>query len=255
MITNLHTHTVRCRHARDTEEAYIAVAIENGIRQLGFSDHTPYWFGCDYYSRFRMFPEQLPDYMDTVLTLREKYKEKIDIRLGLEAEYYPAYFPELMARLKDTPVEYLLLGQHFVENEVKDHYSGWETVDEEHLRKYCKQVADGLYTGLFTYLAHPDLIHFVGDESVYRRHMRTICKAANDCGIPLELNFLGIREGRHYPNELFWQLAGEENCTVVFGCDAHDAQALHVQPVEAQARKMAEKYGLRVLEEPAIRVI
>jgi len=255
MITNLHTHTVRCRHAWDTEEEYIAVAREKGIRRLGFSDHTPYWFGCDYYSRFRMYPEQLADYTDTVLVLREKYRDTVDIRLGLEAEYYPAYFSELMAHLKDTPVEYLLLGQHFVQNEVGDHYSGRATADEAHLRQYCKQVADGLYTGLFTYLAHPDLIHFTGDAKVYRHYMRTVCKAANDCGIPVELNFLGIREGRHYPSDLFWELAGEENCKVVFGCDAHRAEELNFEAQESVARQMAQQYGLCVLEEPVIRGI
>ena len=253
MITNLHTHTVRCRHAWDTEEEYIAVAIDNGIKRLGFSDHTPYWFSGDYYSRFRMYPQQLPEYIETVLRLREKYKAVIDIRLGLEAEYYPAFFPELMAHLKDTPVEYLLLGQHYVENEVGDHYSGRATTDETHLLKYCKQVSDGLYTGLFTYLAHPDLIHYVGDEKVYRSHMRGVCKAANDCGVPIELNFLGMREGRQYPKDLFWELAGEENCTVVLGCDAHNAADLNVQPQEKMAREMARQYGLKILEEPIIR--
>ena len=253
MITNLHTHTTRCRHAQDSETEYVAVAIENGLKQLGFSDHTPYWFDSDYYSRFRMYPEQLPDYMDTVMSLREAHKESIDIRLGLEAEYYPAYFPELLSRLKDTPVEYLLLGQHFVGNEIGEHYSGRATSDENILRRYCAQVADAMYTGLFTYLAHPDLIYFVGDDEVYCRHMRTVCKAANDCGVPVELNFLGMREGRHYPNHLFWALAGEENCTVVLGCDAHKATDLCVLPQEQLAWQMAQQYGFTILENPIIR--
>lgn len=255
MITNLHTHTIRCRHAQDPEEAYVAVAKENGIQRLGFSDHTPYWFHNIYYSRFRMYPHQLSDYVDTVLALRKAHKDTIDIRLGLEAEYYPKYFPELLSRLKDTPVEYLLLGQHFVGNEIGEHYSGKATADEEILCWYCTQAADAMYTGLFTYLAHPDLIHFTGDDKVYLRHMRTVCKAANDCGVPVELNFLGMREGRHYPNPLFWEIAGEENCTVVFGCDAHKAADLHVLPQEQLARQMALQYGLHILEEPIIRKI
>ena len=85
--------------------------------------------------------------------------------------------------------------------------------------------------------------------------MRTICKAANDCGVPVELNFLGIREGRHYPNELFWQLAGEENCKVVFGCDAHRAESLNAAQQEAAARQMVGSYGLEIVEDPIIRAI
>ena len=255
MITNLHTHTVRCRHARDAEEDYIVAALENGVRTLGFSDHTPQWFDGDYYSRFRMYPQQLPEYMDTVLSLGRQYAGKIDIRLCFEAEFYPAFFPELMARLKDTPVEYLLLGQHFVGNEIGEHYSGWATADESILRRYCHQVADAMYTGLFTYLAHPELIHFTGDDLTYRHHMRTLCRAANDCGLPLEINFLGMREGRHYPREAFWEVAGEEDCKVVFGCDAHSADSLYSEKEEAIARRIAARYGLEVVEEPQIRRI
>lgn len=255
MITNLHTHTTRCRHARGTEIEYVEAAIEAGIQKLGFSDHTPYWFPGDYYSRFRMFPDQLPEYVDTVLSLRKEYADRIDIHLGLEAEYYPAFFPELMARLRDTPVEYLLLGQHYIGDEIGDHYSGWATADETLLRRYCAQVADAMYTGLFTYLAHPDLICFTGDPDTYRSHMRTVCKASNDCGVPLELNFLGMRENRHYPNLEFWRVAAEEGCSVVFGCDAHAPQDLKETQWEEKALLLAQQLQLRIIEDPGIRKI
>ena len=253
MITNLHTHTPRCRHAVGSEEAYVQAGIQAGLQTLGFSDHTPYWFDGNHYSSFRMFPEQFPDYVDSVLDLQKQYAGQLDIRLGLEAEFYPAFFPELLARLKDSPVEYLLLGQHYIGNEIGDHYSGWATADEELLRRYCHQVADAMYTGLFTYLAHPDLIHYVGDRNIHREHMKIICQAARDCALPLEINLLGIREGRHYPNRVFWELAAQENCQVVLGIDAHDPQALLDQQREQLARQLAAEFGLELLEEPVIR--
>ena len=253
MITNLHTHTARCRHARGTEEEYVTAALESGLQKLGFSDHTPYWFSGTHYSRFRMYPEQLPDYIRTVLDLRKKYENSIDIRLGLEAEYYPAFFPELISRLRDTPVEYLILGQHYIGNEIGDWYSGWETGDEEHLRRYCHQVADAMYTGLFTYLAHPDLIHYTGDPAVYREHAGTVCRAAKDCGLPLEINFLGMREGRHYPNPLFWEVAAEEGCTVIFGCDAHDPDGARPGREEQTGLELVNRLGLKLVEDTPVR--
>ena len=253
MRNNLHTHTVRCRHARGTETEYVEQALKAGIQKLGFSDHTPQWFDGDYYSRFRMYPQQLTDYMDSVLALREQYADKITIHLGLEAEFYPKYFPELLSRLRDTPTEYLLLGQHYIGNEIGDQYSGWETDDPDHLRRYCKQVADAMYTGLFTYLAHPDLIHYVGDPALYRDQMRTVCKAAKDCDLPLELNLLGIREQRHYPNPDFWAVAAEENCTVILGIDAHESIHMNDPKTEALALEMANRYGLRLVEDTPLR--
>lgn len=255
MITNLHTHTTRCRHARGTEEEYVEAALEAGIQKLGFSDHTPYWFSGTHYSRFRMYPEQLPDYIQTVLALGQRYADRIQIRLGLEAEYYPAFFPELISRLRDTPVEYLILGQHYIGNEIGDWYSGWETADETQIRRYCHQVADAMHTGLFTYLAHPDLIHYTGDSRIYRKHTRTVCRAAKDCGLPLEVNLLGIREGRHYPNHIFWEVAAEEGCTVILGCDAHDPEGLNDPQREAMALEIVNRFGLTLLEDTPLRRI
>ena len=253
MITNLHTHTPRCRHARGSEEEYVSRALERGLKTLGFSDHTPYWFPGTYYSRFRMYPEQLPEYIQTVDDMRRRYADRIQIRLGLEAEYYPAFFPELVSRLRDTQIEYLILGQHYIGDEIGDHYSGWETTDETLIRRYCHQVADAMHTGLFTYLAHPDLIHYTGNPNIYRKHVRTICRAAKDCAVPLEINFLGMLSGRHYPNERFWEVAAEENCTVIFGCDAHAPEELTSLKEEQTGLELVRRFGLKLVEDTPLR--
>lgn len=255
MVSNLHTHTWRCNHASGREEEYVCCAIERGLDTLGFSDHTPYFFPGDYYSHFRMRPEQLRDYCDTVLALRKQFDNKISLPLGLEAEYYPAYFPRLLDFLRDSPVEYLILGQHFVGNEIGDHYSGNSTSDERKLAQYCAQAADAMQTGLFTYFAHPDLLHFTVSEQIYRQHMKLICREAKSCGLPLEINLLGLREGRHYPNPIFWELAAEEGCTVVLGCDAHDSRHLLETKTERQAMKLIRDYGLTLIERVELRHI
>lgn len=255
VIANYHTHTHRCRHASGRETEYVQAALKMGLTTLGFSDHTPYWFNCDYYSSFRMFPEQLPDYVETVLKLRETYQGKIQIPLGLETEYYPAYFPELLERVRDAGIEYLLLGQHFVGNEVGEPYCGRPTDDVTILKRYCQQAADAMYTGLFSYLAHPDLLYFTGDDKVYRSCMQVICRAAKDCGLPLEVNLLGIYSGRHYPNPVFWELAAEEGCSVVMGRDAHTPEQLLNRDSEIAAQRMIEKLGLQFMEQVDLRQI
>ena len=115
MLTfNYHTHTRRCRHAQGTERDYIETAIAAGMKTLGFSDHAPQLFPGDYYSDYRMFPEETEDYAMTLAALREEYKDRIDIRIGYEAEYYPDIFPALLEHLKKYPCDYLILGQHFL---------------------------------------------------------------------------------------------------------------------------------------------
>lgn len=256
MISNYHTHTWRCRHAVGTEEEYVERAIEGGIQTLGFSDHSPYWFTEDYYSTFRMFPEQLPEYVDTVLGLKQKYAGQIDIRLGLETEYYPALFPEFLRRLKDQPIEYLLLGQHYPGNEIGYTNVAMGTTDDQKLlEQYYSQVIDAVYTGAFSYVAHPDIFRFAGEDAAYRTQVRRLCRAVKACGIPLEINLLGIRDGRHYPNERFWEVAAEEGCKAVLGCDAHTPKDAWDPASEQKARELADKYGLELLPSIPLRSI
>jgi len=255
VIANYHTHTWRCGHANGTEEEYVQAAIQRGLKLLGFADHAPYCFPDGYYSTFRMKPEQTADYASTILQLRERYHSQIDIHLGVEMEYYPACFADTVAMLRDHQVEYLLLGQHFMGNEIGELPSSAATEDEARLARYCRQVMDAMNTGLFSYLAHPDMFRFVGDPAVYQRHIRELCREANACGMPLEINLLGLSENRHYPNPLFWEAAAEEGSKAILGCDAHKPKALLDTETEKRALDMAKKLGIAVLDTVSLRHI
>lgn len=255
MIANYHTHTPRCRHAQGDEQAYIENAVRRGLKIFGLSDHTPQWFPGSYYSRMRMYPQELSEYCATVRNLQKEYTGRLEIPLGLEVEYYPAIFPELISHLRDQGIDYLLLGQHWVGNEMDEPYSGTPTEDESILRRYCDQTIAAMETGLFTYLAHPDLICFVGDRKIYENHMRRLCRAAKDTNTPLEINFLGIISGRNYPDERLWALAAEEGCQVVFGIDAHCPEHVLDLTPEAKARQIVDRFGLELLETVPLRKI
>lgn len=248
MIANYHTHTPRCRHATGSEREYVENAIKANLQVLGFSDHSPQIFPGNYYSSFRMYPEQLGDYVQTVLALRKEYEGRIEIPLGLELEYYPALLPELLPILRDQPMDYLLLGQHFVGNEFDDHYTGYPTEEKRLLEKYRDQTIEAMQTGLFACFAHPDLVNFRGDTATYVRNVRRICREAKSCGIPLEYNLLGLSEGKHYPNIRFWEVAAEEGCAVILGRDAHRPDALLDEKYPKMAMETLHKLGLTPLE-------
>ena len=255
MTANYHAHTWRCGHATGTEEEYVLNAISRNMTFFGFSDHTPYCFPDGYYSHFRMKPELLDDYASTVLDLRARYAGQIDIHLGVEAEYYPKYFPDTLKMLQDSGVEYLLLALHFIGNEIGETYSGRPTEDESLLSRYCHQAMEAMETGLFTYMAHPDLFRYTGDARIYARHMRELCRKAKECGIPLEINLLGVNENRHYPHLPFWDIAAEEGCDAVLGMDAHKPEAVLDSASEARARTLAAERGINVLETVTLRRI
>lgn len=248
MIANYHTHTARCNHAVGTEREYVENAMAMGLKILGFSDHTPYIFPGEYYSHFRMKLHELENYVETVLALRKEYAGRIEIPLGLELEYYPKLLPNLLPVLRDYPIDYLILGQHFIGNEIDEHYSGWATADVHILERYVNQTIDAMYSGLFTYFAHPDLIHFTGDDKVYREHMRRVCQTAKNCNIPLEVNLLGMMENRNYPKSFFWELAAEEGCRVIFGRDAHNPKQLLDLKTEERCLDLVRRFQLDLIE-------
>ena len=234
---------------------YARCAVGAGLRKLGFSDHTPYPFPADHVSSFRMDLDQLPEYTAAVRAVQQEFAGRLEIFLGVEAEFYPKYFDRLLPVLQDQGVEYMILGQHFLYNEVEGIGSIGPTADAALLRQYCDQTIDAMYTGLFTYFAHPDLMHFVGESHTYRQEIQRLCRASKACGIPLEINLLGLYLGRHYPNRRFWEIAAEEGCQVILGCDAHRPVAFQDSKPEIAARKMVAELGLELLEDLPLRAI
>lgn len=249
MIANYHSHTTRCHHASGTQREYVEKAIEAGYKKLGFSDHTPYPFNNGYISSIRMLPEELEGYVNETLELKEEYKKDIEIKLGLEVEYYPKHFDELVKLCEDYPIEYFLLAQHNTDNEYDGIYVGRPTTDEEVLKKYCNQIKEALDIGGFLYVAHPDLVNYIGDKDVYNRYMRDLCRSAKKHNVPLEINFLGIWDHRNYPNLDFWKIAGEEKVDTVLGVDAHSVDKIYLPECEEFAMKIVRDNNLHLITE------
>ncbi len=255
MIANYHTHTWRCNHAAGEDASYVQSALEAGMGILGFSDHTPYFFPGEDYSSFRMWPEQFPGYCQSVEQLKREYRGKVEVHLGVEAEYYPSLFSGLLPYLQENGVEYLLLGQHYIRNEMDGVSAGNATADTDVLKTYCHQVMDAMNTGLFTYFAHPDFVHYVGDRGKYRQYMKQVIKEAKSCDLPLEMNLLGVREDRHYPNPDFWELVAEENCRVILGADAHKPEVFLNTSAEEKALSQLKALGLEPMKTLQLRKI
>lgn len=253
MTYNYHTHTARCGHATGTEEEYIQRAISCGVRHMGFSDHVPFLFPDGAESYYRIPMAQAQDYISTLRALREKYRGQIELHIGFEMEYYPSFFPAMLDTARSLGAEYLLLGQHFAGDERPNgFYVANPTDDASLLEEYVANVLVAMDTGLFSYVAHPDLFRFTGDLPEYNRQMRRICVAAREKNIPLEINLLGMRANRHYPREDFWRLAGEEGAPVTFGFDAHDPQSAYDEVSFSAAVALVKKYGLNYIGEPAL---
>ena len=253
MKHNFHTHTTRCKHAIGTDEDFVKAALDGGFDMLGFADHAPWAFDTDYVSHCRMAADLWPEYKQSVLALKEKYQGQISIHLGLECEYYEKYFDQLR-RLRDDGCEYFILACHFLHTEETNPYIGLLCQEDDAVLRYAEETVKGIRTGLYAYIAHPDLYMMYRPEfdKASMDAADVICQAAKEAHMPLEYNLLGLLgemtgHPRGYPHADFWQYVRKWDNDVILGVDAHDPAQLRNQPVWDAAIKRLDALGCRLV--------
>lgn len=231
---NFHTHTKRCKHAIGEDIDYINIAIKNNLDILGFSDHGPY---PDNSFSLRMNFNELENYKSRIENLSIKFKNIIDIKIGLEIEYlssYDFYYNYLKNELK---FDYLALGQHLFlnsDNELKNTYNLSSTKD---YIDYAESICLGIKSGYFNFIAHPDLIFindFSWDENC-EKACDLIINTAKQFDFILEFNANGLRRGLRnycdgkrypYPYEKFWTKVALAGVKTIINSDCHSPNEL-----------------------------
>lgn len=248
MKVNYHTHTRRCKHASGEDREYVEAAIRAGIQTLGFSDHCPWIFPGGYVSGIRMEPQEVEEYCRSLEDLRKEYASDIQILIGFEAEYVPELIEEQDRFLEDYPIDYMILGQHHLgpEPEPESFYLGTPLTSEVVLKQYVDTVIEGMESGRYLYLAHPDLIHYTGDSNIYDREMQRLCKYLYDKKLPIEINMLGAIQGRNYPDKRFLEIASQTGNSCIIGVDAHFPKALENTEGEKLCLQIIDSYNLEI---------
>ena len=215
-----HVHTRRCKHAEEIpDEEYIKKAVNLGAKRIVFTDHAPF---PDNPFGNRMSIEELPEYISTINELRESYKAEIEILCGLEVEYLPS-FSKYICELKETKgIDLLILGQHIYE--LPDKPMEWsfslDDRSQEHIYM-AKAMIDGIKTGCFDVVAHPDRIfrriNTWTEECAYYAH--EIIDTAICNFVSLERNYSSMQRKNQYRKEFWYSVADE--MIITDGIDAH----------------------------------
>ncbi len=244
---NFHTHTERCQHAKGEEREYIEKAIEAGYQVLGFSDHAPQLFVDGHVSRIRMKMEEMEGYVCTLERLRKEYKNEIEIYIGLEMENFPSCFERTIEALKQYPLDYMILGQHYFDNEGTGPYVMEPTTDEQRLKLYVARVLEAVRTGYYMYVAHPDIFNFIGEHSVYDRHMLQVLDEFKRRNMPIEVNVNGYRAKCNYPNPYLIELGARNGNDFIIGADAHNPNGMVDFDNFDQCVRMVKQAGGKLL--------
>lgn len=257
---NYHSHTKRCGHAEGEDEEFVLSAIKNGFEVYGFSDHI--MLPNREQNRMRgSYEKDFDDYVSSIRSLEEKYKNQIEIHLAFEAEWYGDYYAEYYDHLlKDGIVDYLIIGQHcFIDKDLDKIIFYAQLKDKkEATRMYLKDLTSGIRSGNFVYVAHPDLfMQWYGKWDEFAKEIATeLIKVAKETGIIFELNMGPSRWGRttsgedfevFYPNEEFWYLVSEANIPCIVGIDNHRPWELDTTPYDWM-RRFIKRHNLHPLE-------
>lgn len=234
--SNAHCHTTFC-DGKHTPEEMILSAIEKDFVSLGFSIHswTP-WEPCG------VTIERENAYRQELLALREKYKDQIEILIGVERD--------AMSDRSFDEYDYIIDSTHVVMHGDEPMFIDWTTDRlERYIREffggdalaYCRayydKVAEVCARSDALFIGHIDLVAKFNEGGRYfdedsPEYLRMACAAA-DCaierGIPLEMNTGAIARGYRsapYPHAPILKHIREKGGRIIINSDAHSAPAL-----------------------------
>ena len=218
-----HCHTPLCKHAFGEPDEYAAVALERGFRGITFTCHCPLPDGFS--ANVRMTPGQFGEYVAMIHATRDKFAGRLDVRLGLESDYYPGVEPWLEELHGRVPLSHVLGSIHYQVSDYRKSYYHGDVIAYQEL--YFEHLALSAESGLFDTLAHPDLIKNESPADWDFERMRPIIARALDriaaTGVAMELNTSGVQKSlsEMNPSPLQLSMMCERGIPVVIGADAH----------------------------------
>jgi len=252
---NFHTHTFRCKHATGDVIDFAQAAFAQGSRALGISDHVAW--PDNRWPEVRMPYDQLDAYEAAIETARGALPQ-MKIYKGMECEYDTVYHSYLQDELLGKRhYDYLIGAAHYtpLKGEWLNSFEALDTPAA--LSAYAAYLIEMMETGLFAFIAHPDIFGCSNDRwtADLEACSRDIFQAAEATCTPLEINGNGFRktprstpeggERMRYPWRPFWEMAADYRIQVICNADAHHPE--HVLANMADGRRLAESLNLEVI--------
>ena len=223
LLYESHCHTPLCKHAFGEPDEYAAVALARGFKGITFTCHCPLPDGFS--ANVRMTPGQFDDYVEMIAATRAAFADRLDVRLGLESDFYPGVEPWLEKLHARVPLSHVLGSIHSQVGDYRKLFYAGDVFSYQEL--YFEHLALSAESGLFDTLAHPDLIKNESPADWDFERLRPVIERALDriaaTGVAMELNTSGVQKDLPEMNPSPSQLAlmRERGIPVVIGADAH----------------------------------
>ncbi len=237
ILKDLHVHTT-FSDGKNTPEEIVEYAISKGLKTIGFSDHSYTFFDESYC----VSKENIEKYIFEVLRLKEKYKNKIEILLGIEQDYFSKEPTDRFEYVIGS-VHYLKFGNEYVpvdlnSNELvyaSEKYFGGDIIALA--ENYYETVASVIEKTNADIIGHFDLITKFNENNALfdENDERYICayKKAVDkliiTGKPFEINTGAISRGYRtmpYPSMQIYEYIKSKGGKFILSSDSHSKDSL-----------------------------
>ena len=234
VLSNFHTHTTFC-DGKNTPEEVVLAAIEKGFGAIGFSGHGPSATGSGWCLR------DSEGYVAEITRLKEKYRDRIWIYLGIEEE--------MISPIDRNQFEYIIGSSHYCcANGVYYSIDGSPEKFQKCLSAFggdAMAMAEQYYESFVAYICQrkPDIVgHFdlitkfdeMGDplflgNPVYEKMAGKYLSEAVKSECIFEVNTGAISRGYRtapYPSEPLLHLLKKEDAKLILSSDSHQADTL-----------------------------
>ena len=249
-LEDWHTHSELCHHAKGTIKDYVIKAIDLKLDTIGICDHFPYEFLKNIeripYKEYAISLEEIEDYLLIAENLKEKYKSKINVRIGFEVDFFENQEPALnihLNKIKDR-LDYILGSIHILN--FNDGRGAWGFDDSRFKEEYQNYGPDNVYLEYFKtqqkmlkstkfdldIISHFDLPKKFNNfpnvkEPIENEVVKTL-ELIKKRDVAMEINTGGLRKDvkQQYPNKEIIQRMYEHDIPVLLGSDAHSPESI-----------------------------
>jgi histidinol-phosphatase (PHP family) len=230
-VFDLHTHHDRCGHAVGLLENYIESAIAKGIRILGLSDHSPYFFARDDhpFPGLAMARSEFAKYVEEAGALKKKYGDRIELLIGVESDIYKEHI-DLYGRIYDGfPLDYIIGSIHFTSPNSIMGALDWSVASDEEreseFKRYIELFQLSVQSKWVNIIGHLDRVNrgYASFQRLLAPYMDPTLRMMAERGVAMEVNTSGYRNTTQewYPSADVIERAHYYGVDITFGSDAH----------------------------------
>lgn len=228
MLPDYHFHTSFSGDSDTDPRTQLDRAVSLGMKSLCVTDHHD--FDVDSPIDFTLDTDR---YMETMLALKEEYRDRIDLRIGIELGLQPhleEYFNGLLGRY---PFDFVIGSTHFINRKDPTYPEYFEGKEEQnvYLEYFLVTLLNLKSSDSYDVAGHIDYLVRYGPNKdkfysydAYRDILDEILKTVIQKGKGIECNTAGFRKGLNAPNpciellKRYRELGGE---ILTLGSDAH----------------------------------